>query len=73
MTIKEIKSRIHKGDFSNLAKLGRQRKMIDPAELAKMVSSFDTDTAIKTFISLPEKVQPKTFAYFDADLSFMVH
>ena len=68
MTLKEIKSKIHKGDFANLAKLGRHRKMIDPAELAKVISALYIDTAIKTFIAIPEKVQAKTFAYFDADL-----
>ncbi len=72
MTLKEVKTKIQKGDFSILSRLGKQKKMIDPAELAKIISAFDVDTALKAFVSIPEKVQAKTFAYFDTDLQQQV-
>jgi magnesium transporter len=68
MTLKEIKSKISKGDFSSLANLGKGRRVVDPAELAKTISLFPADTAIKAFVSIPEPSQPKTFAYLNKEL-----
>jgi magnesium transporter len=68
MTLKEFRTKILKRDFSDFSKLERGKKMIDPAELAKVISSFDADTALKTFESIPEKSQAKIFAYFDTAL-----
>ncbi|HEY8934513.1 MAG TPA: magnesium transporter [Cyclobacteriaceae bacterium] len=68
MTVKEFRTKILKRDFSDFSRLGRGKKMIDPAELAKVISSFDADTALKTFESIPEKSQAKIFAYFDSVL-----
>jgi magnesium transporter len=72
MTLKEFRTKILKRDFSDFSKLGRGKKMIDPAELAKVISSFDADTALKTFESIPEKSQAKIFAYFDTRLQQQV-
>jgi len=72
MTLKEFRTKILKRDFSDFSKLGRGKKMIDPAELAKVISSFDADTALKTFESIPEKSQAKIFAYFDTGLQQQV-
>lgn len=60
--------KILKGHFTDLSKIGKGKKMIDPAELAKMISTYDVDTALRAFVSIPEKIQSKTFAYFDTDL-----
>ena len=68
MTLNDIRTKILKGDFSSLANLGKGRKVVDPAELAKIFSSFPADTAIKAFVSIPEKAQPKTFAYLNKEL-----
>ncbi|HTJ52084.1 MAG TPA: magnesium transporter [Cyclobacteriaceae bacterium] len=72
MTLKEFRTKILKRDFSDFSKLGRGKKMIDPAELAKVISSFDAGTALKTFESIPEKSQAKIFAYFDTGLQQQV-
>src|SRR6267378_3859137 len=68
MTLKEIKTKISKGDFGSLANIGKGRKAVDTAELAKIISLFPTDTAIKAFVALPEPSQPKTFAYLSKEL-----
>ncbi|HMI65454.1 MAG TPA: magnesium transporter [Cyclobacteriaceae bacterium] len=68
MTLKEIKTKISKGDFGSLANIGKGRKVVDPAELAKIISFFPIDTAIKAFVALPEPSQPKTFAYLSKEL-----
>jgi len=39
------------------------QKVVDPAELARIISLSPVEPLINAFAALPEKSQPKTFAY----------
>ncbi len=68
MNLKEITSKILSGDFRSLIGLSNGHKNIHPTEVAKMLLSVPTDTALKGFRSLPADTQVKVFPYLDTKL-----
>jgi magnesium transporter len=65
MNLKEISKKIVSGDFSSLLSFGLGNKNVHPSEIAKMLTSVPTDTALKAFQSLPAHSQTKAFPYLD--------
>jgi magnesium transporter len=66
MTLKELRQRILKGDFSILLPfLGRDKKAVHPAEVAKIFISLPASAAVKAFESLPSEKQVSVFPYLD--------
>ena len=65
MNLKEISKKIIKGDFSSLLNFGNGNKNVHPTEVAKMLGSVPTDTALQAFGSLPTTTQSKVFPYLD--------
>ena len=65
MNLKEISKKILKGDFSSLLGFGNGNKNVHPAEVAKMLGSVPTDTALQAFNSLPTNTQTQVFPYLD--------
>ena len=65
MNFKEITNKILKGDFSGLFGFNRDKNNIDPAEIAKVLSSIPAETAMQAFQSFPIKNQIKIFPYLD--------
>ncbi|HEY6978591.1 MAG TPA: magnesium transporter [Chitinophagaceae bacterium] len=65
MNFKEITNKILKGEFSSLFSFGRDKKEIEPAEIAKVLKGIPTETAMQAFQSFPIKNQVKIFPYLD--------
>ena len=65
MNLKEISKKIIKGDFSSLLNFGNGNKNVHPTEVAKMLGSVPTETAMEAFTSLPTTTQTKVFPYLD--------
>lgn len=65
MNLKEISKKIIKGDFSSLLGFGNGNKNVHPTEVAKMLGSVPTDTALQAFGSLPTNTQTQVFPYLD--------
>ena len=57
-----------KRDIANLANLGKGRKVVDPAELARIVSLSPIETLINAFEAVREKSHAKTFAYLGKEI-----
>jgi magnesium transporter len=65
MNLKEISSKILKGDFSSLLQFGNVNKSVHPSEVAKMLSTVPLDTSVQGFHSLPIQTQIKVFPYLE--------
>lgn len=65
MNLKEISKKIIKGDFSSLLGFDNGNKNVHPTEVAKMLGSVPTDTALQAFGSLPTNTQTQVFPYLD--------
>jgi magnesium transporter len=65
MNLKEISSKILKGDFSSLLQFGNVNKSVHPSEVAKMLSTVPLDTSVQGFQSLPIQTQIKVFPYLE--------
>ena len=68
LNLKEISKKIMKGDFSSLLHFGNGNKNVHPSEVAKMLGSVPTDTALQAFGSLPTHTHTKVFPYLDFPL-----
>jgi magnesium transporter len=63
MLLDDVREKILEGDLSEL--LHHSKDDDYPTEVAKLLESLPHDTAVQTFIALPEKIQTKIFAYLD--------
>ena len=65
LNLKEISSRIIKGDFSSLLGLHNGTRNVHPSQVAKMLEAVPADTAIAGFEALPTSTQVKVFPHLD--------
>jgi magnesium transporter len=66
MTLKEIRQKILKGDFTGLFRSsGKGEKMMQPSEVAKIFLNLPAPSAIKAFQGFPEKNRILLFPYLD--------
>ncbi len=63
MLVQDLRGKILEGDLSEL--LHHSRDEDYPAEVAKLLGTLPKEFAINTFLSLPEKIQIRIFAYLD--------
>lgn len=66
-TLKDIRTRILKGDFSGLFGLGNSKSRLHPNDVALLLHSLPFDTALKAFMALPRQAQVSVFSYMNAD------
>lgn len=67
VSIKDIRTKILKGDFSGLFGLGKDQNLIHPNDVALLISSLPVDAALKAFVSLPKPSQTDVFTYLPFD------
>lgn len=67
MNLKEITTKVLKGDFSSLYNFGTDANYAHPSEIATLISSLSPTDALITFSALPEKVRVRTFSYLTID------
>lgn len=65
--IKDIRTRILKGDLSGLLGLGSNKNRLHPNDVALLLHSLPYDTALKAFMSLPKQSQVAVFSYMGFD------
>lgn len=66
MNLKNIKSRLLHGDFTNLFSFGRNRgQQVHPAEIARAFTDMPDDAVVQTFASFPVTNQVNVFPYLD--------
>jgi len=63
MLVQDLREKILEGDLSEL--LHHSKDEDYPAEVAKLLGTLPKDFAINTFLSLPDKIQVRIFAYLD--------
>ncbi len=63
MPAQELRERILEGDLSELLRHSGDEDL--PAEVARILQTFDDDETITTFLALPEDLQIKLFPFFD--------
>ena len=68
MTLKDIRTKILKGDFSGLLGLSKGREGIHPSEVATLFYSLPTDAAIKAFLQFQPIKQVYVFPYLDSQV-----
>src|SRR5450631_1608507 len=68
MTLKEIRTKILKGDFSGLLGLSKGREGIHPSEVATLFYSLPTDAAINAFLQFQPAKQIYVFPYLDSQV-----
>ncbi|MBS1566188.1 MAG: magnesium transporter, partial [Bacteroidetes bacterium] len=68
MNLKDITSKILKGDFSGLLGLSRNEHKVHPSEVAKIFTALPMDAAVTAFASVPPVSQPGIFPYLDTRL-----
>jgi len=68
MTLKDIRTKILKGDFSGLLGLSRGREGIHPSEVATLFYSLPTDAAINAFLQFQPAKQLYVFPYLDSQV-----
>ncbi len=67
MSIREVRNKILKGDFTGLFGLGGQKNYVHPNDVATLISSLPEPAALLAFVSLPEQSQKVAFAYLSHD------
>lgn len=67
MGIRDIRTRIMKGDFSGMFGMGGSKNYVHPSDVAVLVSSLPEQQALPAFVSLPEPSQKLAFPYFSHD------
>lgn len=65
--MKDIKSKILRGDFSSLLESESHNKLVHPNDVAQLIASLPDDYSIKSFIALSKGTQIMVFAYLSAD------
>src|ERR1700712_1181715 len=68
MTLKDIRTKILKGDFSGLLGLARGKEGIHPSEVATLFYSLPTDSAINAFLQFQPAKQVYVFSYLDSQV-----
>jgi len=68
MTLKDIRTKILKGDFSGLLGLSKGREGIHPSEVATLFYSLPTDAAINAFLQFQPNKQIYVFPYLDSQV-----
>lgn len=63
MRIKEIRTRVLKGDFSGLFAMGNTKNYVHPSDVAGLICSLPEQQALTAFVSLPEASQKLAFPY----------
>lgn len=63
MLVQDLKEKVLNGDLSEL--LHHSRDEDYPAQVAKLLESLPNDTAVDTFLALPEKLQVSIFSYLN--------
>ena len=67
MTVKEIRTKVLRGDFSSLLNFGSTKNYAHPSETAHLIISLPDDVALQTFLSLPEDSCISAFSYLPID------
>lgn len=67
MNIREVRTKILKGDFTSLFGLGGQKNYVHPNDVAMLISSLPEPAALLAFVSLPEQSQKVAFPYLYPD------
>lgn len=68
MTLKDIRTKILKGDFSGLLGLSRGREGIHPSEVATLFYSLPAEAAISAFLQFQPTKQVYVFPYLDSQV-----
>jgi magnesium transporter len=68
MKLKEIRTRILKGDFSGLIGFSKDDRSIHPSEVASIFYSLPPEAAVKAFRQFPADKQVYVFSYLDSPL-----
>src|SRR5450432_395126 len=68
MTLKEIRTKILKGDFSGLLGLSKGKEGIPPSAVATLFYSLPTDAAINAFLQFQPTKQVYVFPYLDSQV-----
>lgn len=63
MRIRDIRTRITKGDFSGMFAMGGAKNYVHPSDVAMLVGSLPEQQALPAFVSLPETSQKLAFPY----------
>ncbi len=67
MNLKEIRTKVLKGTFSNLFNFSGKKNNSHPSDSAELISSLPLHFAIETYLALAEKSQLETFSYLSID------
>ncbi len=68
MTLKDIRTKILKGDFSGLMGFSKDDRSIHPSEVASIFYSLPPESAVKAFQQFPADKQVYVFSYLDEPL-----
>src|SRR5450432_215616 len=68
MKLKEIRTKILKGDFSGLIGFSKDDRSIHPSEVASIFYSLPPEAAAKAFLQFPADKQVYVFSYLDEPL-----
>ena len=68
MTLKDIRTKILKGDFSGLMGFSKDDRSIHPSEVAAIFYSLPPESAVKAFLQFPADKQAYVFSYLDEPL-----
>lgn len=68
MKLKEIRTKILKGDFSGLIGFAKDDRSIHPSEVASIFSSLPAEAAVKAFRQFSGDKQVHVFSYLDESL-----
>jgi magnesium transporter len=70
--MKDIKTKILKGDFSSLLESEGNKQLIHPNDVAQLVATLPNEYAVQSFIALSKVTQTVVFAYLSFDKQLLV-
>lgn len=70
--MKDIKTKILKGDFSSLLESEGNKQLIHPNDVAQLVVTLPNEYAVQSFIALSKVTQTVVFAYLSFDKQLLV-
>ena len=65
--MKDLKTKILKGDFSGLLESGNNKRLVHPNDVAQLIATLPDEYAVQSFISLSKVTQTVVFAYLSFD------
>jgi Mg/Co/Ni transporter MgtE len=65
--MKDLKTKILKGDFSDLLESGNDKRLVHPNDVAQLIATLPDEYAVQSFISLSKVTQTVVFAYLSFD------